>query len=258
MGTENFVLMHTLTSRQIKHMPNNEEETLATSVEAGTPATDTQSEAQVTNPTDEANTPSKPDEEMFLGKSKSEWEKLDIENKRLRSGQSTLERKLSRFERQQQETSNSGINEYASGEEWVNDLLLKQAEYEMKESLATVFDEYPNLPPQIKTAIQKNPRGFVKQGTVYVSDAIDDIRDYLDEYSQSLGEAPSSTPTAQPKRFQVAPTNASEQATTDVSTNKLVNVIKQGGLNELYRLFTEKKITEAQLDAAVEEAQSRK
>ena len=240
-------------------MPNNEEETLATSVEAGTPTTDTQSEAQVTNPTDEANTPSKPDEEMFLGKSKSEWEKLDIENKRLRSGQSTLERKLSRFERQQAETSNSGINEYASGEEWVNDLLLKQAEYEMKESLATVFEEYPNLPAHIKTAIQKNPRGFVKQGTVYVSDAIDDIRDYLDEISQGQGEAESSTPTAQPKRFQVAPTNASEEATTDVGTNKLVNIIKgQGGLNELYRLFTEKKITEAQLDAAIEEAQSRK
>lgn len=240
-------------------MPNNEEETLATSVEAGTPDTGTQPEVQVTNPTDEANTPSTADEEMFLGKPKSEWEKLEIENKRLRSGQSTLERKLSRFERQQQETSNSGLNEYASGEEWVNDLLLKQAEYEMKESLAEVFEEYPNLPAPIKTAIQKNPRGFVKQGTVYVSDAIDDIRDYLDEFTQSLGEAPSSTPTAQPKRFQVAPTNASEQAATDVSTNKLVNIIKgQGGLNELYRLFTEKKITEAQLDAAIEEAQSRK
>lgn len=239
-------------------MPNNEEETLATSVDAGTPASDAQSEAQVTNPTDEANTPSTTDEEMFLGKTKSEWEKLEIENKRLRSGQSTLERKLNRYERQQAEKSNSGIEEYANGEEWVNDLLLKTAEYEMKDGLNEVFEEYPNLPPHIKTAIQKNPRGFVKPGTVYVSDAIDDIRDYLDEISQSLGEAPGSTPTAQPKRFQVAPTNASEQATTDVSTNKLVNVIKQGGLNELYRLFTEKKITEEQLDAAVEEAQSRK
>ena len=240
-------------------MPNNEEETLATSVEAGTPDTGTQPEVQVTNPTDEANTPSTTDEEMFLGKTKSEWEKLDIENKRLRSGQSTLERKLSRFERQQAETSNSGINEYVDGAEWESNVMLKLAEYEMKESLSAVFEEYPHLPPQIKTAIQKNPRGFVKQGTVYVSDAIDDIRDYLDEYSQSLGEAPGSTPTAQPKRFPVAPTNASEEATTDVGTNKLVNILKgEGGKNELFRLFTEKKITEAQLDAALEEAQSRK
>ena len=240
-------------------MPNNEEETLATSVEQVTPATDTQSEAQVTNPTGEANTPSTTDEEMFLGKTKSEWEKLDIENKRLRSGQSTLERKLSRFERQQSEQSNSGLNEYASGEEWVNDLLLKQAEYEMKDSLSAVFDEYPNLPAQIKSAIQKNPRGFVKQGTVYVSDAIDDIRDYLDEYSQSLGEAPGSTPTAQPKRFPVVPTNTGESSASNPDTEKLLKVLKgPGGRNELFRMFTEKKITEKELDAALEEAESRK
>ena len=240
-------------------MPNNEEETLATSVEAGTPDTGTQPEVQVTNPTDEANTPSTTDEEMFLGKTKSEWEKLDIENKRLRSGQSTLERKLSRYERQQSETSNSGLNEYASGEEWVNDLLLKQAEYEMKDSLSAVFDEYPNLPAPVKNAIQKNPRGFVKQGTVYVSDAIDDIRDYLDEYTQSLGETPSSTPTAQPKRFPVAPTNANGESTASPKIEELVSILKgQGGKNELFRMFTEKKITEEQLDQAIEEAQSRK
>jgi len=238
-------------------MPNIEEDTLATSGAEVTPASETQSEAQVTNNQDEANTPSEAAEELFNGQPKSYWEKLETENKRLRSGQSTLERKLSRLERQREETD--GLSEYASGEEWVNDLLLKQAEYEMKEGLTDIFNEYPGIPENIKKVIQSNPRGFVKPGTVYVTDALDDIRDYLDEISQSSGETQVASPTAQPKRFPIAPTNASEQATANPDVEKLVKVIKgPNGLNEAFRLFTEKKITEKQLDEAIEEARSRK
>jgi len=238
-------------------MPNNEEETLATSVEAGTPDTGTQPEVQVTNTTDEANTPSTTAEEMFLGKPKSEWEKLEIENKRLRSGQSTIQRKLNRYERQSQDSS--GYPEYASAEDFTQDIMVKNAEYEIKEGLTDIFKEYNNIPEYIKTAIQKNPRGFVKQGTVYVSDAMDDIRDYLDEISQSLGETPGSTPTSQPKRFPVAPTNANGESTSNSKIEKLVGILKNGGgKNELFRMFTEKKITEEELDQAIEEAQSRK
>ena len=238
-------------------MPNIEEDTLATSGETVTPESGTQPESQVTNSQDEANTPSQTAEEMFLGRPKSEWEKLDTENKRLRSGQSTLERKLARFERQMQE-SRGGLDEYANGEEWVNDLLLKQAEYEMKEGLEGVFSEYPNLPENVKKAVQRNPRGFVQPGTVYVTDAIDDIRDYLDEISQSMGDAQASTPTGQPKRFPIAPTNSSSTGTGNPETEELMGVLKgKGGMNELFRLFTEKKISERTLNSVLEEAKAR-
>ena len=238
-------------------MPNNEEDTLAASTEQVTPASDSQSDAQVTNPAEDANTPPEAVEEIVLGKPKSYWEKIETENERLRSGQSTLQRKLNRYERQQQDSE--GVNEYASEDDFMRDVLIKQAELEINAELPKVFEEYPNIPENIKKAIQNNPRGFAKQGTVYVSDAMDDIRDYLDSISQSLGEAPGSTPTAQPKRFPVAPTNPNGNSTANPKVEQIVNVLKgPGGKNEAFRLFTEKKITEAELDEAIELAQSRK
>lgn len=89
---------------------------------------------------------------------------------------------------------------------FVQDLLLKQAESDIKVGVKDILDQYPQLPESVKKAIQRNPRGFVQPDTTDVQTALLDIQDYLEEIA--AGNTP--LPTApQPKTVPIAQTNAS-------------------------------------------------
>lgn len=204
-------------------------------------------------------------EEIFLGKPKSYWEKVDTENQRLRSGQSTLERKLARYERQPQGSSEDLSRNFGGDENalaaWASnpltqDLLLKAAEAELKEGVSTLLKQYEDVPTSIKNAILKNPRGFVNPGTVFVDDALLDIEDYLAEQSQ--GNSGTTTP-EQPKEFPVAGTNAGGEAGADTEVEKVLTLLSQGkdGVNEAFRMLTDKEVSQEVFDAATAEAEKR-
>lgn len=204
-------------------------------------------------------------EEIFLGKPKSYWEKVDTENQRLRSGQSTLERKLARYERQPQGNADDLSRNFGGDEgalaEWASnpltqDLLLKAAEAELKEGVTALLNSYAEVPKPIKDAILRNPRGFVNPGTIFVDDALLDIEDYLAEQSQ--GNSGATTP-EQPKEFPIAGTNAGGEAGADTEVEKVVTLLSQGkdGVNEAFRMLTDREVSQEVFDAATSEAEKR-
>ena len=93
----------------------------------------------------------------------------------------------------------------------VQDLLVKQAEYELKEGVKEVLENYPNLPKALSNAILKNPRGYVNPATTDVQNALLDIQDYLEGiYPEFAKEMPS----VAPKNVPVAGTNKVVGAST--------------------------------------------
>ena len=85
---------------------------------------------------------------------------------------------------------------------FVQNLLIKQAETELREGVKDVLSQYPNLPKNVSAAILKNPRGFVNPETTDVHTALIDIQDYLESISEEMGVT-----TPQPKPFRVATQN---------------------------------------------------
>lgn len=100
--------------------------------------------------------------------------------------------------------------EQVMGHPFVQDLQLKVAEFELKEGVKEILEQYPNLPKSVQNAILKNPRGFVSPATTDVQNALLDIQDYLEgTYSEY---APANAPLA-PKNVPVAATNQVVSAT---------------------------------------------
>jgi hypothetical protein len=245
-------------------VPNKLEDTVVTpGDEVVVPEVST--EGTTPEPQGGTTTPSSSAEEIVLGKPKSYWEGLDTENTRLRSGQSTLERKLARYERQSQGPSDDLSQKFGGDEDalaqWASnpltqDLLLKAAEAELKEGVNALLSSYTDIPEPIKQAILRNPRGFVNPGTVFVDDALLDIEDYLAEQSQGGTPVTTGEP---PKEFPVAGTNAGGEAGGDSEVEKIVSLLSQGkeGTNEAFRLLTDKAVTQEVFDAATAEAEKR-
>ena len=92
---------------------------------------------------------------------------------------------------------------------FVQELLVKQAKYELNEFTKGMLDEHPEIPEAVKKAMLANVRGFVKETTTDVESAKVDIQEYIDSYADSLGEEK-----PQPKTIQVASTQTKESAST--------------------------------------------
>lgn len=231
-------------------LPGSEVETPQETVETETP----QSE--------ETSTPSEaaPEEEVVLGKPKSHWEKLEQENERLRSGQSTISKRLARYEKLRNVGGGEELNvpqDPAELERWAQnpmsqELLLKAAETEMKEGLEEVLADYPNISPELAKAIRANPRGFVKPGTVYVDDALIDIEEYISGVSQ--GEAP--TAPSKPKDFTVVGNNGGVSASGDPKVNEILNLFKtKEGIDKAFAKLTNHEVDQKTFDKACEIAE---
>jgi hypothetical protein len=209
---------------------------------------------------EDASTPSEAaPEEVVLGKPKSHWEKLEQENERLRSGQSTISKRLARYEKLRNigGENNDTPSDPAGLAEWAKnpmsqELLLKAAETELKEGLDEVLTDYPNLSPDLVKAIRSNPRGFVKPGTVYVDDALIDIEEYISTVSQ--GEAPTAPP--KPKEFPIVGNNGGAPASADSKVNKLLEMFKtKAGVNKAFAMLTDHEVDQKTFDKATELAE---
>jgi len=208
---------------------------------------------------EDASTPSEaaPEEEVVLGKPKSHWEKLEQENERLRSGQSTISKRLARYEKLRNVAgSDSGSNipdDPDALAKWAQnpmsqELLLKAAETEMKEGLEDVLADYPNISPELVKAIRANPRGFVKPGTVYVDDALLDIEDYISNISQ--GEAPKAP--QKPKEFAIVGNNGGVSASGDPKVNQLLELFKtKAGINTAFARLSDREVDQKTFDKAL-------
>lgn len=88
---------------------------------------------------------------------------------------------------------------------FVQDLLIKQAKYELTDFAKGMLDERPEIPEAVKKAILANVRGFVKETTTDVESAKIDIQEYIDSLVEQLP-----VQAQQPKAFPVAATKAQE------------------------------------------------
>lgn len=193
--------------------------------------------------------------------------KMKTENARLRAGQSTFERKLressqklAEFEGQQRfggmtpETA-----EQLMAHPFVQDLMLKTAEYQLKDGVKEVLDRYPDTPEAVKKAVLANPRGFVNVGTSTVEDALWDIEEYLSSLSETTPPAkPEEVNRPSGKEFSVANTNpVTPKSTGDAVTDELVGLIATGaeGINKALISIDEGKYTQEQFDKAVAECE---
>jgi len=121
---------------------------------------------------------------------------------------------------------------------WVQELLLRQAETQLKEGAREILSRYPQIPKPIADAILRNPRGYVQPGTTDVETALMDISDYVEEIAQEFGvsEAP------EPKAFPVAGTNVSavpEEETTPAEIAALMKKPPEEWTDEELRLAEE-------------------
>lgn len=105
---------------------------------------------------------------------------------------------------------------------FVQDLLLKQAEGELRDGAKEILAQYPQLPKPIVNAILKNPRGYVSPKTQDVQNALLDIADYVESiYSEYEPQAPPQ----QFKDVKVVGNNKSLTAkTSDAEIEKLLSI----------------------------------
>ena len=115
-----------------------------------------------------------------------------------------LQRKLAEYE---QKSKLSQYTEDDMGQvmnhPFVQELLIKQAKYELTDFAKGELDEHPEIPEPVKKAILANVRGFVKETTTDVESAKLDIQEYIGSLIEQL-------PQPVPKAFPVANTKAQE------------------------------------------------
>jgi hypothetical protein len=85
---------------------------------------------------------------------------------------------------------------------YVQELELSKARTELRTGAEDILQRYPNVPPSIRKAIIKNPRGYVNENTADVPTALLDIEDYIQEIASEF-----ETPATAPKQFPIAGTN---------------------------------------------------
>jgi len=122
-------------------------------------------------------------------------------------GYKETQRKLAEFEQK------SKLDQYTEDDmgkvmnhPFVQELLIKQAKYELTEFAKEQLDSHPEVPEAVKKAILANVRGFVKETTTDVESAKIDIQEYIDSLVDTTQAK------QQPKSFPVASTKAQETA----------------------------------------------
>lgn len=222
-------------------------------INGNTPASDinqqpTQETTPEVTPGNDQSVDTLPKEEMFNGKPMSYWNNLEVEHARVKAGQSTLQKKLDRLA-----SRGNGLNmspeEYEAMNEWMQNpfsqqILQQEADRELGEGLKTIFEQYPNLNPQLKKAIEKNPRAYINDGTQTVADALLDIEEYLIEVTGEEEQTPSK-PGEPAKNFPVAGNNGGVPASSNPEVNKLIEAVKRGGMtaiNQIYQDFADRQI----------------
>lgn len=88
---------------------------------------------------------------------------------------------------------------------YVQEMELRIAEGEIKRGAEEILERFPNIPQQIRKAILRNPRGYVRPDTTDVQTALLDIEEYVDEI---YGDFDSDANQPKPKDFPVAGQNA--------------------------------------------------
>lgn len=226
--------------------------------------------AEPTTPGSTSTPAGTPAEEMVLGKPKSYWEGLETEHERVKASQSTLQKRLDRLTRQRNPEAFLDPSKFGNEEEvkqWANhpatqQVLAKAADQELKEGVEELMGDYPNVPEAIKTAIRKNPYGFVPQGTVYVDDALFALEQFLLEQSSSSSPSGASAPAAPTptgsqspaKEFPIAGTNAPGTGTSGKPTvDKLVELLSgdKKAKNEAFRMLSDKEVSGKDFDEAM-------
>lgn len=106
---------------------------------------------------------------------------------------------------------------------WVQELLLHQAETQLKEGAREILSQYPQIPKYIANAILKNPRGYVQPGTSDIDTALLDISDYIAEIAGEFGEG--EIPGQKP--FPVAGTNVSAVPEEETTPAEIAALMKK-------------------------------
>lgn len=103
----------------------------------------------------------------------------------------------------------------------VNNLRLENASYKIKGEVGSILDRYPDLPKGVASAIRKNPRGFVNEGTGTIEDALFDIEQFVIEYLDEMGSQDSGQPVNQPAPFKIANTNSVSTSEKDLEAAEI-------------------------------------
>lgn len=121
-------------------------------------------------------------------------------------------------ERQARTTQNAGgqgqdgTPSGQGNEEYVRNLELKVAENDLRTGARKVLKNYPQIPKSVRSAILKNPRGFVSPETEDVETGLMDIEDYVSGVAEQFGDpeagaAPQGQQVPGQKQVKIAGTN---------------------------------------------------
>ena len=171
--------------------------------------------------TDEIKTPEGTVEgqpEAVPSESNVELENLKKALRSERDSRKRYQRELAGF-RGQPEVPEGETDENIYQHPEVQKLLLRNAEFELKEGVKDILNQY-NLPKEVKAAIQRNPRGFVSPETTDVQNALLDIQDYVESL---MGELESGSLPAQPKDVPIAGNNPVATGTNEAGVQELLN-----------------------------------
>lgn len=160
----------------------------------------------VETPASEPQAPAKETPEVVADKAPAQPERTvpysAMREERMRRQE--LQRKLAEIEarsKQFQPQEGDLTFEQVYAHPFVQDLLVKGAERDLKDFTREMLDQYPQIPEGVKKAILKNPRGFVQSTTTDVENAKLDIQEYV----EGLLDGTVAPPVG--KAVQVAPTN---------------------------------------------------
>lgn len=118
-----------------------------------------------------------------------------------------------------QSISNSEVPEDVMNHPVFQEMLVKQAESELKQGVTEMLTRYPNLPKNVAQALIRNPRGFVQPTTADVQNALVDIEEYIEDI---YGEFTPQTPSPTPPSIKVMGGNQLNQSGSDVEIQALL------------------------------------
>lgn len=106
---------------------------------------------------------------------------------------------------------------------FVQQLLLEQAENQLRQGAEEILSRFPNIPKSIAKAITRNPRGYVSPDTTDVQTALLDIEDYVAAIAEEFGEGGPS----EPKPFPIAGTNVSAVPEEETTPAEIAALMKK-------------------------------
>jgi len=144
-------------------------------------------------------------------------------NKKLRKAQQELETRGNRYNPEDLDD----IRQHP----YVQDLEMKRAESDLRQGANEILERYPDLPPIVKKAILRNPRGYVKADDQSVPEGLLSIEEYCEQVMEEVEAGGTSSSVSQPKQVPVAGSN--EPGTTQIgSTPSEVDAILKKPVGE--------------------------